>query len=221
MLHTLGAMRYWSDHVAAPVPLVLPRRNSLWPGTIRRIRAAAVLGLVFTVAIAASNPTAAVAAPSRVVASAQQRGVPDFNNPFAVATDANYVWIVDSEASNVWVLNVRTAKPIWLLGTHEFHLDEPCSIADDGTDVWVANCLGNSVTEVNVLNGRLVRVIDGRSYGFDVPESVSSDGSDVWVLSLFGSKVTEINAKSGALVRVDQRTLLSVRAVDVIVRNLL
>ncbi len=198
----LGVMRYWSDHVAAPVAPVLPRRNSSWPGTIRRIRAAAVLGLVFTVAIAASNLTAAVAAPSRVVASAQQRGVSDFNNAFAVSTDANYVWIVDSEASDVSVLNVRTAKPIWLLGTHEFHLDEPCSIADDGTDVWVANCLGNSVTEVNALNGRLVRVIDGRSYGFDVPESVSSDGSDVWVLSLFGSKVTEINAKSGALVRV-------------------
>lgn len=69
-----------------------------------------------------------------------------FDDPDAVATDGDDVWVTNGMANSVTELGATTGRLVKIMARSAYGFEVPDAITADGTDAWVANWSGQSVT---------------------------------------------------------------------------
>jgi hypothetical protein len=195
--------RLSESEAASPAPpgrARLARRGKTW-----KVWAVAAVVIVLAAAVpliygALAAAPGGAAAPFGLagVYSASRYG---FNYPYAIAADANHVWVANDSGNSVTELDAGNGSWVQTLSGGSYRFKNSGGIIDDGTHVWVTNTDTNSVTELAASNGSWVRTLSGGNYGIDQPEGLMDDGTHLWITNSGGNSVTEVNASNGALVR--------------------
>jgi len=90
------------------------------------------------------------------VASGSQYG---FATPTGLVVADGLVFVANSAANSVTVLNATTLAETAILSDPSFGFNTPIGLAFDGTDIWVTNQGGDSVTELSPATLQAVTVL--------------------------------------------------------------
>ncbi len=118
-----------------------------------------------------------------------------FHAPTGLAVADGKVFVANSTANTVTVLNAQNRSFIASLSGPTFTFSTPIGVAFDGTNIWVTNQTGGSVTEfspvtlakLNVLSSSNLPMVGPIAYGDGYVFTVSPPGSSPMVTQVIPS----------------------------------